>query len=189
MKLNKLQKKYIQKSRLFLYPLLEIKRGVKFIPVQTFVSWENVYKVEDQKLILVYEPDDSEDFYKFEEKYLLKNEYFSEYYELENQNITYIFDLSSSKTKSDCFNYFIKGQYSKMPPVFKNLILQFFSDISSHQLRMKSYLNPEDYITNYAELLDVSESLLESVGELCNSPNLKKEHLKISKKIITLANK
>ena len=38
--MKKLHKDYIQKSRIFLYPSLDIRRGTLVKPVQTYVAWE-----------------------------------------------------------------------------------------------------------------------------------------------------
>ena len=40
---------------------------------------------------------------------------------------------------------------------------------------MKSYLYPDKYFDDYADILDVDIDMLKSVGELCNKPDLKKE--------------
>ena len=42
---------------------------------------------------------------------------------------------------------------------------------------MHSYLIPEKYFSNYAELLDVEVEDLIKVGELCSKPDLEKENL------------
>ena len=41
---------YIQKSRLFVYPMLGIRRGVSVTPVQTYLCWPNKYDITDNKL-------------------------------------------------------------------------------------------------------------------------------------------
>ena len=47
MALNSVYKKYFQKSKVFLYPLLGIKRGVSVIPVETYFGWDGYYNSED----------------------------------------------------------------------------------------------------------------------------------------------
>ena len=42
---------------------------------------------------------------------------------------------------------------------------------------MHSYLIPEKYFNNYAELLDVEPEMLIQVGELCTKPDIDKETL------------
>ena len=53
MVINQLYAKYFQKSKLFLYPLLGLQRGLT-APEEVYFSWEGKYAPEDQKLILVY---------------------------------------------------------------------------------------------------------------------------------------
>ena len=52
---------------------------------------------------------------------------------------------------------------------------------------MNSYLYPESYFSNYAEVLNVDTDFLESVGELCSKPDIEKETLimkEVKKEII-----
>jgi len=53
MVINQRYAPYFQKSKLFLYPLLGIERGLP-APEEVYFSWEGKYAPEDQKLILVY---------------------------------------------------------------------------------------------------------------------------------------
>ena len=55
MAINALYVKYFQKSKIFIYPLLDIKRGSSVVPVETYVSWDNHYTPEDMKLICLYD--------------------------------------------------------------------------------------------------------------------------------------
>ena len=64
--------KYFQKSKVFLYPLLGIKRGVKIIPSETYLAWDDV-KAEDMKLICLYHPNKSNEYEKYEKEILLKH--------------------------------------------------------------------------------------------------------------------
>ena len=55
MALNSVYKKYFQKSKVFIYPLLRIKRGSSVIPTETYLSWNDAYTTEDMKLVCVYQ--------------------------------------------------------------------------------------------------------------------------------------
>ena len=44
MKIQSLYRDYIQKSKLFLYPLLDIKRGVSVTPTETYMAWKGKYE-------------------------------------------------------------------------------------------------------------------------------------------------
>ena len=47
--------KYFQKSKVFLYPLLGFKRGIKVVPSETYLAWDPFYIPEDIKYILINE--------------------------------------------------------------------------------------------------------------------------------------
>ena len=47
MEITFIQTKYIQKSRLFLYPMLDIKRGYSITPIQTYMSWKNKHTINE----------------------------------------------------------------------------------------------------------------------------------------------
>jgi hypothetical protein len=50
----KVQKEYIQKSRIFMYPILGIRRGSSITPIETYLTMENKYKLQDCMFIAVY---------------------------------------------------------------------------------------------------------------------------------------
>ena len=58
-------KKYFQKSKVFLYPLLLIKKGAKYIPSETYLSLNDVIKPEDKKLICNYPVSKTDDYKLF----------------------------------------------------------------------------------------------------------------------------
>ena len=63
----------------------------------------------------------------------------------------------------------------------KNKIKNFFQKNSGNALYVQSYLYPSKFYDTYAEILEVEVSLLKSVGQLCDKPNLKKETLILEK--------
>jgi hypothetical protein len=54
MVINSIYRKYFQKSKIFLYPLLDIRRGTSVVPEETYVAWDDKYAPEDMKLVCVY---------------------------------------------------------------------------------------------------------------------------------------
>ena len=66
MGLNALYRKYFQKSKIFMYPLLDIKRGSLAVPTETYISWDNKYTSEDAKLVCVYHTSNSPEYIQFE---------------------------------------------------------------------------------------------------------------------------
>ena len=57
MVIDALYTKYFQKSKIFLYPLLEIKRGTFIVPNETYISWNDKINSEDMQLICIYKPE------------------------------------------------------------------------------------------------------------------------------------
>lgn len=175
---------YFQKSRMFLYPLLEIRRGALAVPIETYIQWEGKYTSEDAKFICFYKKKEEKEFILFEKNMLVKHNRLIEKIEMTDELI-YIFDFSDYKHD---FIHFINGTYSKMDSETKRKILNFFDKYSSNYVYMESYLYPGKYFSLYAKLLGVDKELLMDVGELCNKPDIEKETIQLNvlqkKKII-----
>jgi len=180
MVIDALYKKYFQKSKIFLYPLLGIKKGTKIVPNETYLGWGTSISPEDMKLVCVYKTLDNPDYLNFEKDVLLKHSRLCDYVKANSTTSIFTFDFSDL---DDDWGYFINGQYSKISMNIKRKILDFFDKNGGNHLYVKSYLFPEKFFDTYAEILDVSSDLLKSVGELCDKPNLDKEKL-----VLTVAN-
>ena len=183
MVLTSIYNKYIQKSRIFLYPALKIRRGVSVTPVQTYMAWEGMYNLKDNKFIVVYHLRDDKDFKNFEEKALLGNDNFIDFYEIEDNKGAYVFDFDIYK---EDYSSIRLGKYSKLSTPYKQRVLKFFKNHARHHAHVESYLYPEKYIKTYAKILNVQPALLKRVGELCSKPELKQEELISEKKVINL---
>lgn len=177
MTIKKIHKDYFQKSRVFLYPALDIRKGSKIIPVQTYIAWEEVIQPSDRKLICLYKMQDTEEFRVFERAKLLNNKRFCDFMRTTDDQGLYVF--SFEKDKGD-FDKFLKGKYSKISAPLKASIEKYYgADTKSYEFVM-SYLYPEDYFHVYADLLNVDVSILRDVGQLCAPIDLDKETLKMS---------
>ena len=174
--MKKLYTEYFQKSKVFLYPLLGLKKGVKFVPVQTYISWNGYYTKDMGKFLCLYAVDVNDpDFKKFEELHLKSHKNFDEYHMIDEQNHLYVFDLSRFKTD---VNKFKKGKYSKFTKKTKETICDFFGERGTIADYVESYVYPDYYWDDYAKILGVDIETLIKVGELCDKPDLKKEDLK-----------
>tara|TARA_R110002153_G_scaffold35059_4_gene104411 strand:- start:10721 stop:11278 length:558 start_codon:yes stop_codon:yes gene_type:complete len=182
MTISSIYPNYIQKSRLFLYPILGIKRGTSVTPKETYMSWDNVYTLDDNKLIIVYHLREDLEFKNFEEN-IQNNKYFETFFELEDNTGAFVFDLSKHKSE---FQKIVKGKYSQVDDDYKNKIIYFFKNHKKHHSYIMSYLYPVRYFNMYGTVLGVPTSLLKEVGELCSLPDLKKEKLIISQKVLNL---
>jgi hypothetical protein len=180
-----LQTEYIQKSRVFLYPLLDIKKGSEAVPLESYICWKDKYKPEDMKFICTYYLRDDDTFKRFEKVKLLGSKLFDSFYVTSNDLGVYVFDFSMF---ANDWENFLSGSYSKLSPSTKTVILKFFMANKSNYHYINSYLNPDQYFEIYAELLGVDERMLKSVGELCSVPDIELETLVAQEKAITVFN-
>ncbi len=173
MALTSIYRKYFQKSKVFIYPLLGIKRGLSVVPKETYVSWNTHYEPDDMKLICVYDYRVDEEYQKIEKNILLEHNRLSDYIKIKSE-VVIVFDFSDL---DDDWSHFINGRYSQLSKKTKQKILAFFDLHGGNYAYMHSYLIPEKYYNNYADLLGVNVNVLKDVKELCNKPDLEKENL------------
>ena len=176
MALNEIYRKYFQKSKIFLYPLLDIPRGAKALPTETYLSWGDKYTTEDAKLVCVYQTKDDPDYMLFEAQTLIRHTRLEDYIKIDESTSVLIFNFSDLK---DDWNHVVNGSYSQIQDHLKQRILRYFNKYGANHCYIKSYLYPEFYFKQYADILAVSTELLRSVGELCSKPDLEKEKLLI----------
>lgn len=174
MTVKSLRKEYFQKSRIFLYPMLEIKKGSTILPEQTYLAWEELIKPTERKLICLYDIEDTDNFKTFEKSKLFGNKKFDNFMESNDDKGVYIFTLDDIK---EDFDLFIKGKYSLTSDAFKTKILNYYGQNSTSYEIVMSYLYPEKYFDTYSKLLNVDVDLLKAVGELCAPINFEKETL------------
>jgi hypothetical protein len=170
--MNSVFANYFQKSKVFLYPLIEMKKTHTYTPVETYVRWKNNFKLSDKKLICEYKITPSKKFNTFEKKYIRVNSYLDDIVYLSESKMVCIYDMSKFE---DEFIYFIKGEYSKFKQVYKEKVLNFYREDGNKNKYVDSYLFPKKYHEMYAKELDVDLSLIENTFELCNKPDLEKE--------------
>ena len=176
MVIDALYRKYFQKSKIFLYPLLGIKRGTSVVPSETYVSWNNNVNSEDMKLVCVYSIRTDGEFLQFEKNILLKHNRVHDFVKIDDDKLVITFNFSDLNDDWSCF---LEGKYSKMNMNTKRKILDFFDKKSGNYAYVESYLFPEKHFETYARILGVDVEMLKSVGELCNKPDLEKEKLLI----------
>jgi len=176
-------KNYFQKSRIFLYPALKIPRKSSIIPIDTYLTWEGNYSLNDNKLLCVYYTRDDVEFKTFEKKYLLDNELFVRCHTLTPDISVYIFDFSKYKHEYKCVT---EGRYSKMGLDYKKSLMEYHkptdeatTTVSTYLL---SYLYPHNWYALYAEFLLMNENVLKETVELCDKPDLIKENFVVSQK-------
>lgn len=177
MVITSLYKDYFQKSRVFLYPALDIKRGVSVTPIETYMSWANHYAVDDAKFICLYHLRDDDFFKQFEKVKLLGNKLYHDFKQVEEKKGVYVFDFSD---QLEDWHHVTTGKYSKISNDFKAKIRQYIGYNNPNLPYVESFLYPERYFKMYAEMMGVEEKVLREVGELCSKPDLTQETLNIS---------
>ena len=168
--------KYFQKSKVFFYPLLGIPKGKKYVPVGTYLAWEDEIAINDKKFMLLYKQKSGKLFNKFEDKYLLGNPLFDDYQKLGEDIHLYIFDFTMYTQDWDML---INGKYSKFDDTMKQTITKFFGEVGKITEYVESYIYPEYYHKDIAEQLAVPMKLIEKVWELTDKPDIDKETLKL----------
>lgn len=178
-RLQSLYRDYVQKSRIFLYPALDLKRGHSVTPIQTYAGWHGHYELDQYKLTCTYHMRADEEFRQFEKQKLSGHPMFFDFTLTDDDKGVYIFDFSKHKADWDLF---LAGKYSKLSPALKHKIRAFFG--ASNLGYIDSFLYPDRFFGLYAELLTLKREdqpamhkLLKEVGELCSVPNLELETL------------
>lgn len=183
MSIKSLYREYFQKSRIFLYPALEIERGNSIVPIETYISWNDSILPSDRKLVCLYHLRDDIKYKQFEKRKLLGNRLFEDFREVEDNKAIYIFNFEQNNGD---WNHFLKGRYSQLSTELKKKIKDFYKNNNSNATYVDSFVYPEKFYDLYSELLGVEASILKEVKELCSAPDLEKESLIILEKQFNL---
>jgi hypothetical protein len=171
-----LYRKYFQKSKAFLVPLLGLKKATPFPFIQSYITWENAHTLEECKLILNYVKYEGDEFKIYLLKRLMSNKMFDEYHEMEDGTIALTFDLNCVKEDYKCV---VLGKYSQLSNNTKSMIRSYYGYNTAEWAYMESFLYPKQYVNQYVKLLNVEEIHFNVNGELCDKPNLKLETFKL----------
>lgn len=195
-----LERTYIQKSRIFLFPLTGIKRDRVFSPINTYVSCPDLVhdlyptgikdtdrilianypkKYRDNLATMVRKPKFASEQVNLWENYemeqILSNPTFLAVHETSDE-LLYTFDLSEWKYDWDNF---LRGRYSLFSKAAKEKIINFRWFILSPKEKRKMmcylYPNKEECVQTFARQLNESVEDLRSVKELCSKPDLRQE--------------
>lgn len=181
-----LQKAYIQKSRIFLLPLIGIKKDRIYRPTNTYISARGLVStdfpsgisIQDETIMVVFSKDYEKkelesimklklnsplgNWEKFETEVLMSNRNFTGFYESEEDYI-YTFNLSDW---SEDWSNFISGSYSKFSSDAKDKIVNFRWKNLAEEERKKlyCYLYPykDECITSFAKELTTEPRDLEA---------------------------
>lgn len=164
-------KEYIQKSKLFLLPLLNTPNDLQII--ETYLGIKNLKLCDGYSLvILLYNEQPN---YKQLKVQLEKNKFFDFLISDAEFDIA-VFDFSSVK---DEYNKILNGQYSKLSKTAKILIKH-----NNKDERASIGINPEYYYKNLAELLEYPEEHFINT-ELISPPDMDNEMLNVTKNVFS----
>ena len=174
---------YFQKSKVFLYPLLDLGRGIKYVPKETYCAWEDVYSTDDMMFLCVYKCKLTLDFKKFANRHLIAHPLFRDHISLATNRQLFVFNFDKY---SHDYKNFLKGKYSQYSINGKISILEFFETAEEEQVQyIQGFLQPDEVHEAYAIDLNVDIELLEDVYEVCSAPNMEKEILIDNNHILT----
>ena len=184
--MKQIYKNYFQKSKVFLYPLLEIPKGTRFVPVSTYIDYNMANMIfgdnSENKFYCLYvipqekKHKDAHKAYRVFEQFQLKeHSLYEDSWNIEKHLILYMFDFSIFKKDLKLFR---EGKYSQFSEYSKKRILNFFGEIGTISKYVESYLYPEHYYETYSELLNIPIDILEETKELCDIPDKEKETFK-----------
>ncbi len=187
LKIKSLYKDYFQKSKVFLYPALGIKKAVSVTPIKTYVSWESKYAPGDMRLICLYHLRNDLDYKVFEKNKLFGNPLFENFWEIEAETPQAVYVFNFEQYKAD-WQFFLKGKYSQFSPELKKKISEYCDKATANYTYVESYLYPERFYEIYSQMLLVSIESLKIAGELCDKPDLPKEILTAKLKNLEMNN-
>ncbi len=172
--INGLYKTYFQKSRAFLYPLVNIGKKAAYTPAMTYLSWKGVHIANECRLIATYNTDvSSEKWNSFLKDVLYKNPFYEDYSHTEDGKIAVV--IFNMQVRQSSFEAVVLGKYSQIPADMRSLILLYYGYNSQEWAYIETFLLPAKHFKLYAKLLDIEVEVLEAVGELCDIPDMTKD--------------
>jgi hypothetical protein len=173
--IDKIYREYFQKSKIFIYPLLGIKRGAVAVPDQTYLAYEDKIRPEHKIFLCRYQDRKDEAYLQFEKERLIGHHLYRGYFLHDDGSKLFMFDLSGI---GEDWDHLVNGRYSQVSLHRRETILNHFEKGTGNHIYIESFLFPEKHREQYAKILNVDLKVLEKVGELCSRPDLVKETVK-----------
>lgn len=167
-------KTYIQRSRLFLYPLLEIPFHSNVKPLMTYLAESEDNLGEVQSIILKYTREHTDEYYNFRNNLLLHPRFKKHKVTIKYDIV--ILDLSDYK---DDIQFLIEGKYSMFSEEVKRKIKTFYNEKELGASIIDSYLYPESYHQYYANYYSVPIEMIKEAHETFGPPIMSKEIIKL----------
>jgi len=155
---------YIQKSKTFLWPVLNISTE----PIETYLNIRDLDLGEKKLIIALYHNQNKS--YLLNKKTIEKNKYYNATFTDDEFDII-TFNLYVLKHDYDKI---INGSYSELSENFK-----LFLNLNEKNKMILKCLNPEKYYKEFAEILNIHEEDLFN-KELLSAPEYDRETLKVN---------
>lgn len=169
--INEPYSRYFQKSMVFLFPLAGIPLHDEIKPLKSYIHLPGLVDIDSPEIILEFEK--HSEVIQFLDPIITRNSRLKKISGL-SERLFVLVDLSQYKEQ---YLFFLNGSYSRFDQKVKQQILNFHTKNKANLAYIHSFLYPERYFSQYAKLFDISENILQEVGELIDKPNLLKETL------------
>lgn len=169
--INEPYSRYFQKSMVFLFPLAGIPMHDEIKPLKSYIHLPGLVDLDSPEIILEFEK--HSEVIQFLDPIIARNPRLKKISGL-SERLFVLVDLSQYKEQ---YLFFLNGSYSCFDQKVKQQILNFHTKNKANLAYIHSFLYPERYFSQYAKLFDISENILQDVGELIDKPNLLKETL------------
>lgn len=155
----------------FLFPLAGIPMHDEIKPLKSYIHLPGLVDLDSPEIILEFEK--HSEVIQFLDPIIARNPRLKKISGL-SERLFVLVDLSQYKEQ---YLFFLNGNYSCFDQKVKQQILNFHTKNKANLAYIHSFLYPERYFSQYAKLFDISENILQEVGELIDKPNLLKETL------------
>jgi hypothetical protein len=152
---------YFQKSRVFCYSVLGIKKGIPHPPEECYMALKDHYFYEDCKLILHYKNCNSKTFQLHSEKVLQKCALFEKIINVNVSEKLFIFDFTLHKKD---WMKILNGQYSKISHNYKKAIEKFYENDPVNLSVVSKILYPFRHYSEFATIIEVPSIMFKEVG-------------------------
>lgn len=181
--MQELYSKYFQKSKVFCFPLLEIKNPEFINTTSTFLSWPGEYLPEDGKLICQYDKWANSYLNPTDLRELDLHSKYERKFQVSEKSTIYVFDMSEYFLD---WLWILNGKYSKLSVEYKRKVILHFARNPMQANVIRKILYPAKHYAEFASLIDVPVSIVREVGEVLDPPNFEKEQIILENKLFSI---
>lgn len=165
---------YTQKSRVFCYSVLGMKKGAAFVPEETYMAWKNVYSFDDCRLLLHYKNCNAVNFETYSKNIIEKCTLFEKHVIISETERVYVFDFTRYRTD---WQMILAGKYSQLRYPYKKAIEAYYVKDYQNSKIVSKIIYPVKHYSEFAGYLGVTPEIVKEVGEVFDKPDLDREEL------------